>query len=140
MAFIELIAVTFSYIFTKRGINPTGPDKFHVAGNVIDILPGSVIPFRSGKFYLVRQKDGGFLALSLFCTHLGCTVRWDQEKLKFICPCHSSEFDQNGDVINPPAPRAMDYYPVIIDKGQVKVDISRPLKRRSYSKEQVTYA
>jgi cytochrome b6-f complex iron-sulfur subunit len=43
----------------------------------------------------------GFSALSLVCTHLGCTVEADSRG--FACPCHGSRFDMNGDVVQGPA-------------------------------------
>jgi cytochrome b6-f complex iron-sulfur subunit len=75
-----------------------------------------------GKFYLARLADGGFLALSRTCTHLGCTVPWVAQKEKFICPCHSSEFDISGEVISPPAPRALDIFEITIENNIVKVN------------------
>jgi cytochrome b6-f complex iron-sulfur subunit len=42
-----------------------------------------------------------------------------------------------GDVLSPPAPRALDNYAVRIENGIVKVDVSRPLKRRSFEYAQV---
>jgi cytochrome b6-f complex iron-sulfur subunit len=92
-----------------------------------------------GRFYLARQKDGGFIALSLRCTHLGCSVSWEDDKKRFICPCHSSAFDISGEVLNPPAARALDYYPVLIEGGVVKVDISTIKERSSSRKDQLVY-
>ncbi|MFC1696140.1 ubiquinol-cytochrome c reductase iron-sulfur subunit, partial [Pseudomonadota bacterium] len=79
-------------------------DAIIVAGPVDRFEPGTVSAFVRGKFYLARLEDGGFLAMSRTCTHLSCTVPWVAGENKFICPCHSSEFDIRGDVINPPAP------------------------------------
>ncbi len=45
-----------------------------------------------------------------------------------------------GDVSSPPAPRALDYYAVRIENGIVKVDVSKPLRRRSFDIGQVTYS
>ncbi len=45
----------------------------------------------------------------------------------------------NGDVQNPPAPKALDYYPVIIENGMIKVDIGTKLQRERYSKDQIIY-
>lgn len=101
------------------------------AGAVDDFAPNSVTAFRQGKFYLSRLEDGEFLALSRKCTHLGCTVTWDSEKKRFECPCHASAFDIKGDVINPPAPRALDLYAVSIENGIVKVDTGRKAQRKS---------
>ncbi len=109
-------------------------------GNLNQIAKGSVTPVRSGQFYLVRLEDGGLLALSLKCSHLACSVNWDATERKFICPCHASQFDMTGNVINPPAPRALDYYPVFIENGVVKVDTGRPVKRDRFEKGQAVYA
>jgi cytochrome b6-f complex iron-sulfur subunit len=76
------------------------------AGPVADFTPASVTPFPQGRFYLVRLADGGFLALAATCTHLGCTVPWNEKDQTFPCPCHASRFDLRGEVLSPPAPRA----------------------------------
>jgi len=55
--------------------------------------------------YLV-MTDGPELAaygISVKCIHLGCTVNWDTDEQKFICPCHGSRFDSLGNVMNGPA-------------------------------------
>jgi Rieske Fe-S protein len=99
-----------------------------------------VFPFRNGQFYLVRFDNGGFLAISLKCSHLGCSVIWDESQQTFRCPCHASAFDKQGLVINPPAPRPLDTYPVIIEGGMVKVDTSKPMRRKSFDPSQITFA
>jgi cytochrome b6-f complex iron-sulfur subunit len=109
-----------------------------VAGPIERFEANSVTAFPQGKFYLARLEDGGFLALSRECTHLGCTVPWVDEEKRFVCPCHSSAYDLKGDVKSPPAPRALDHYAVRIENGIVKVDTSRALKRRSFQLAQVT--
>jgi cytochrome b6-f complex iron-sulfur subunit len=93
-----------------------------VAGPLERFEPDSVTAFQRGKFYLVRLEDGQFLALSRKCTHLGCTVPWNSDKRLFTCPCHASVFDIRGNVLSPPAPRALDRFPVRIENGIVKVD------------------
>ncbi len=110
------------------------------AGTVDTFPPGSVTSFNSGRFYLSRLADGGFLALYRKCTHLGCAVPWDQPAEQFICPCHASAFDARGDVLNPPAPRAMDLFPVTIENGLVKVDTGTVIQRDRFDPAQVVYA
>ncbi len=110
-----------------------------IAGPVEQFERNSVRAFQKGKFYLARLGDGGFLALHRGCTHLGCTIPWMDEEQRFVCPCHSSAFDIRGDVVNPPAPRALDLYPVRIENGIVKVDISMPIRRKSFEVSQVTH-
>jgi cytochrome b6-f complex iron-sulfur subunit len=49
---------------------------------------------------LIRTPEG-FSALSLVCTHLGCTV--ESKSNYFACPCHGSRYDENGKVTRGPA-------------------------------------
>ena len=110
------------------------------AGPVDAFGLNTVTAFLGGRFYLARQQDGGFIALSLRCTHLGCAVSWEENRNRFICPCHSSAFDITGEVRNPPAARALSYYPVLIENGQVKVDVGTVVERNTFRKDQLTYA
>ncbi len=50
---------------------------------------------------LLRSEGGVFSALSLVCTHLGCTVESKPEG--YTCPCHGSRFDPQGKVTRGPA-------------------------------------
>jgi cytochrome b6-f complex iron-sulfur subunit len=110
------------------------------AGPVDSFAPGQVTPFAKGQFYLARLADGGFLALSRKCTHLGCTVPWDEKAKRFACPCHASAFDERGAVLSPPAPRPLDLYPIRIENGVVKVDTSTPILRETFDPSQVVKA
>lgn len=110
------------------------------AGQVDSFPSGSVTPFTQGRFYLVRMPDGGFLALYRKCTHLGCAVPWNPAEGKFICPCHASSFEMDGQVINPPAPRPLDRFAVSIVDGLVKVDTGTPIQRDHASPADLVYA
>jgi len=139
LAALEFIGVSFAFLVSGRKRQTERSARLVKAGNADDFDPGSVTVFRNGLFYLCRLKDGGFLALSLSCTHLGCSVNWQQKSNRFLCPCHASAFDMVGNVINPPAARALDLYPVRIENGVITVDISRRIRRKRFKKKQVTY-
>ncbi len=109
------------------------------AGKVDDFPPGSVTHIPNGRFYVVRLPDGGFLAVYHRCTHLGCTVPWDAEAQRFVCPCHNSQFDMRGDLENPPAPRPLDLFPLTIADGDIRVDTGQVIQRQSFEAAQVVY-
>jgi cytochrome b6-f complex iron-sulfur subunit len=138
LALLELVWVVFDFLRPRQGRRAADTGALVIAGPVERFEPDSVTAFPQGRFYLARLEDGGFLALSRECTHLGCTVPWIDEEKKFVCPCHSSVYDVRGDVAGPPAPRALDLYAVRIENGIVKVDISEPLRRQSFQLAQVT--
>lgn len=54
---------------------------------------------------VLSHGESGFRALSLVCTHLGCTVEKSPDG--FTCPCHGSRFDANGNVLLGPARKAL---------------------------------
>jgi cytochrome b6-f complex iron-sulfur subunit len=109
------------------------------AGEVDSFQPGSVTEFAEDNFYLVRDTDGGFLAVYRRCPHLGCTVNWKEDKERFYCPCHASSFDKYGNFDSQPVQRALDTFPVKIDKGVIKVDTSQLQRRDGFTPDQLTY-
>ncbi len=124
----------------KSGRAGTDKDNFITAGVVKDFPLNSVTAVPEGQFYLTRQEDGSFLALSRTCTHLGCSVPWDKDSQKFICPCHGSTFDIGGEVLTPPATRALESYPLRIENGIIRVNISRSDKRLQDGKPRSVHA
>jgi cytochrome b6-f complex iron-sulfur subunit len=140
VALVELAFFSVSMLRPGRKNKKNSSSLLKTIGSVEDFPKNSVTPDRVNKFFLVRADDGGFLALSLTCSHLGCSVIWDQVKNQFLCPCHSSAFNKFGGVINSPAPRPLDYFPVTIEAGKIKIDLGQKTKRKKFEKSQVTYA
>lgn len=62
---------------------------------------------RIGAAFVVA-RDGGLVAFSTVCPHLGCAIDFDAEGDCFRCPCHRSRFDLDGAVTEGPAPRGLD--------------------------------
>ena len=133
----EAAWIVASFLKPRRQ-TPREGGSLVIAGPSDAFAPGSVTAFQAGKFYLVRLADGGFLALHRQCTHLGCSVPWDEASGRFACPCHASAFDLRGDVLAPPAPRPLDLFPVRIENGIVKIDVVAPVRRSAFDPSQVT--
>lgn len=138
LAIGEAVGISLTFLAPKSGEGEFG--GVITAGQVDDFPPGSVTPFNEGRFYLVRLPDSGFVALYRKCTHLGCAVPWDAEQGQFVCPCHGSAFEMSGDVLNPPAPRPLDQFPVEIVNGNIQVDTRSPVQRDSSDPVQAAYA
>ncbi len=134
----ETLWLLFSFLRPRK----TSADNQRIvltAGPEEQFLHSSVTAFPEGKFYLARLADGGFIAVARECTHLGCTVTWDLEQGRFLCPCHASAFDIRGEVVKPPAPRALDFYAVNIENHEVKIDLSQRTRRSRFDSSQVAY-
>jgi cytochrome b6-f complex iron-sulfur subunit len=140
LATMEVIALVVAFLRPGNNrVKGSGRALIITAGPVDKFQLDSVTGFVRGKFYLARLADGGFLALSRKCTHLGCIVPWLSKEGRFECPCHASAFDIRGEVIRPPAPRALDIYHLFIENNVVKVDTSRLIKRGCFDVSQVIY-
>lgn len=141
LALIEMTGLVIVYLRPSKRRTKSGEIGAIVEAGPVERFPlNSVRAFVRGKFYLCRLKDGGFLAVSRKCTHLGCTVPWLDKEKRFACPCHASAFDIRGEVISPPAPRALDIYGLHIENNIVKVDTGKQIKRSGFRTEQVVYA
>jgi len=70
---------------------------------------------------LIRISETEFRAVNLICKHKGCTVEYEQTK--FVCPCHGSEYDREGKVIQGPSKADLDTYPTIYDAAAGTVTV-----------------
>lgn len=82
----------------------SGGRRVLVSVAAADVPQNGALLFRDERLALMRD-DSGFYALSLVCTHLGCTVTVTEDALS--CPCHGSRFDRQGRVLTGPADRAL---------------------------------
>jgi cytochrome b6-f complex iron-sulfur subunit len=124
-AAIGLASAGFA-VNTVRYLVPTvlyePPSRFMV-GKPGDFPPGSVTFLEDRRLFLFNSADG-FYGLSSVCTHLGCNVK--HAASGFECPCHGSKFDDNGGVIQGPAPAALAWYALSLSpRGELIVDLDR---------------
>lgn len=109
-----------------------------VAGQLAEFKPGSVSHIQKGRFFISHLEDEGLLAIWHRCTHLGCTVPYREDESRFHCPCHSSIFNKNGEVVSGPAPRPLDIFPIEIVDGEVIVDTGLAITRNEHKPSQAT--
>jgi len=89
---------------------------------------------KTQRVWIIREEEG-FYAFWARCTHLGCTPNWFDAEGRFKCPCHGSNFNQDGDVIAGPAPKPLWRCAIqLADDGQLLIDKAR-LENRSGQRE-----
>ncbi|KAJ4980318.1 hypothetical protein NE237_031155 [Protea cynaroides] len=71
--------------------------------------------------YLVVENDRTLATygINAVCTHLGCVVPFNTAEKKFICPCHGSQYNNQGKVVRGPAPLSLALAHADIDDGKV---------------------
>ena len=85
--------------FLSYEMDPAPPSQYDL-GSAGDYPQGSRTLLMNIPAVLIHNNDG-YLAFSLVCTHLGCTV--EQKDGEFECPCHGSKYDGKGYVTRGPA-------------------------------------
>ncbi|MDQ3901273.1 MAG: FAD-dependent oxidoreductase [Actinomycetota bacterium] len=59
-----------------------------------------------------RDPSDTIHAVSITCTHLGCSLKWNSAELSWDCPCHGSRFTYTGEVIEGPATQPLKQIPI----------------------------
>ena len=59
-----------------------------------------------------QDTSGTIHAVSITCTHLGCSLKWNPAELSWDCPCHGSRFTYRGEVIEGPATQSLEQIPI----------------------------
>lgn len=69
------------------------------------LAPGAAMVTTSGGDTIGawRDPDGVLHKVSAVCTHMGCTLRWNDYADTWDCPCHGSRFTPDGDILSGPA-------------------------------------
>ncbi len=81
--------------------------------------------FPKVKLWLSNTEDG-LQALYKVCPHLGCLYSWNDQEFKFICPCHGSQYEIDGDYILGPAPRSLDLFIIRIEDENGNLLVETP--------------
>jgi Rieske Fe-S protein len=107
-SFGTALAVAARYIYPRGGIRRV---REIFLAPLRDIPAGKGRPYTlpSGSTALVTNTGSEVVALSDVCPHLGCKVRWEEDKRCFGCPCHGGVFDKDGHAVaGPPADEKKD--------------------------------
>jgi len=108
--------------FPLPSLLPDISNKFKI-GSPEDFPVGTTKIFPD-KNVIVSRDEKGLFAISLVCTHLGCIV--SKTSQGFSCPCHGSKYDEKGDVVKGPAPRALDWFEISqLPSGKLVVDTGK---------------
>ena len=82
---------------------------------------GWVKATKKRSVYVTDIGNGEWNVFSRTCSHLGCLVRWNEQRGEFLCPCHGAVFDKNGTVIAGPPPRPLQKFDVKVEAGVLYV-------------------
>ncbi len=121
------VGVILAGVFTWPIFRFLSPREGGGAGTQVTVSKAQVkvgsahfFEFQGRPAVLLQPSAGTFVAMSAVCTHLGCIVKWVDDKGEFLCPCHGGRFSTEGAVLGGPPPKALETYTVnIVDTDLV---------------------
>jgi glycine/D-amino acid oxidase-like deaminating enzyme/nitrite reductase/ring-hydroxylating ferredoxin subunit len=97
-----------TFVSENLALAPHQVDGSLVAGSLAstaDIAAGdgAIVSSDGAEYAVSRAADGRLTVVSATCTHMGCTVAWNNAESSWDCPCHGSRFASDGRVLHGPA-------------------------------------
>ncbi|WP_035985082.1 Rieske 2Fe-2S domain-containing protein [Leptolyngbya sp. KIOST-1] len=112
------------YLPGSQAIDETG-EPIAVDALLPTATPGQPVPVRglpdNQTTYLVIQTGPTIASYGIrpICTHWGCTVDWQADQNRFVCPCHDSQFDSEGRVLAGPAEEPLPLATVVVRQNRI---------------------
>lgn len=115
------------------------PKQWVRVGDIDDFPPGrpqnKIVTFdvvdgyfksRVQKPIIVSRQAGAddLVVFNTSCTHLGCNVRWDENRKLLLCACHGGAFYPDGKVKSGPPPSPLERYQVKVKERDIFVLVS----------------
>jgi len=98
-------------------------DKIEFESNSFLVLNNDRL---TASIYLLKINENEYRALLMLCTHKDCELRATGTFL--TCPCHGSEFSNEGKVLSGPAMESLKGYKVADQNTHVIVDLNQPIQ------------
>jgi len=90
----DVVATLISSFFPASKIN-----------ELAEIAKGEarVVKYEGRSIALFKDEEGKIHAVDPACTHIACSVAWNDVEKSWDCPCHGSRFNIDGEVLTAPA-------------------------------------
>ncbi|MCB1218519.1 Rieske 2Fe-2S domain-containing protein [bacterium] len=62
------------------------------------------------RWVKINEDTGRWIIKGATCTHLKCTIEFTPGADRFVCPCHGSEYDLEGEVLKRPSRKPLKDY------------------------------
>lgn len=87
----------------------------------LKVNAGKIVKFGSRPVILIRLGETEWRAFSATCTHLNCTVQYQESGRQIWCACHNGLYDLNGRVVSGPPPKPLEQYAVHVRGEEIVV-------------------
>jgi len=73
--------------------------------SLVELAPdeAKIVTYEGHSMALYKDKSGNVHAVNPACTHIKCSVAFNNSEKSWDCPCHGSRFSIDGEVLTAPA-------------------------------------
>jgi len=77
---------------------------------LVELSPGEgkVVRYKDEVIALSKDSSGNLHAVSPTCTHMKCSVTWNESEQSWDCPCHGARYSPDGKVLTGPASKDLE--------------------------------
>jgi Rieske Fe-S protein len=83
-----------------------------------------LVDSNSDTIMIIRMSATDLVAVSAICTHSGCSMNFLPSQQLLDCPCHGSQFAEDGSVVKGPARRPLKVYVATLDSATNTITIT----------------
>ncbi len=69
---------------------------------------GKIINYDGRKVGVYKNENNDYFCINPVCTHLKCSLSFNEAEKTWDCPCHGSRFDIRGNILEGPAVKPLD--------------------------------
>jgi Rieske Fe-S protein len=110
-----IAAVRMSFAQRRLALSLDKVEKLKTPGG------SALLKIEGRQILFVRESEDRVRALDPTCTHKQCTVEYSRSKQRLICPCHGSNYDLGGKVLNGPAEKPLQVYDAALDAANNRI-------------------
>jgi Rieske Fe-S protein len=108
-------AIRLSFAQRRLALNLDKVEKLKTPGGA------ALLKIEGREVLFVRESEERVRAFNPTCTHKQCTVEYSKDKQRLICPCHGSNYDLGGKVLNGPAEKPLQVYDASLDSANNRI-------------------
>jgi cytochrome b6-f complex iron-sulfur subunit len=82
----------------------------------------ATVTVSTGSYLVARTAQSAVTTVTAVCTHEGCAVSGFANSV-YVCPCHGSEFNTSGAVVQGPATSALRQFPTTFANNVVTISV-----------------
>src|SRR3954469_25499865 len=82
----------------------------------------ATVTVSTGTYLVARTSQSAVTAVTSVCTHEGCAVSGFANSL-YVCPCHGSEFNTSGAVVQGPASSPLRQFPSTLANNVATISV-----------------